>query len=302
MLFVSNKDGLKEFLKLFLIRLTGILIPVIIMLVYITYNGAFSDFVNYTIKGTTEFSNYIEYNKLIKLNITGVLSILVPLTMLVEWVKTIILEKDRKASILLVYGIAMFAIVFPISDKIHFLIGSIPIIILLLYEIRNIVNKIIKKKKIKVIFITFASSVLILGLIYYTGNNFYNYFKNINKYSNLNHFKYIPVKESLEKQIIEVGKWISQQENDVKIIDANAAVYMIPLDRYNKDYDMLNRGNLGKNGEQRIIEEISKNENEKYLILDNKYPKNWQTPTSIITYILNNKQKIGDIEIFNIYQ
>ena len=27
-------------------------------------------------------------------------------------------------------------------------------------------------------------------------------------------------------------------------------------DRYNKDYDMFNKGNLGKNGENRIINEI----------------------------------------------
>lgn len=272
------------------------------MLIYIVLNGAFTDFVNYTIKGTREFSNYIPYKNLIKLDLVGVLSVLVPITMMIEWIKTIILDKDRKLLILLVYGIAMFVITFPISDKIHFLIGGTPIIILLLCEIGTIMKKIFKNDKFNRMVLTFISSIIILGVIYYASINFYQYFKNLDKYTNLNHFKYVPISESLEKKIVEVDQWILQQENKVKILDASAAVYMIPLDRYNKDYDMLLKGNLGYQGEKRIIEEISEDRNGKYLILDAQYNKNWQIPTSIITYISNNKQKIGDVEIFNIYQ
>ena len=38
---------------------------------------------------------------------------------------------------------------------------------------------------------------------------------------------------------------------NIHILDATAALYMIPIDRYNKNYDMFNIGNLGFKGEER---------------------------------------------------
>ena len=78
--------------------------------------------------------------------------------------------------------------------------------------------------------------------------------------------------------------------------------YMIPIDRYNKDFDMFNKGNLGYNGEQRIIEQISRENDKQYLILKDTYSKNWQTPTDIIEYVKENKVKVGEIAIFDIYK
>ena len=77
---------------------------------------------------------------------------------------------------------------------------------------------------------------------------------------------------------------------------------MIPIDTYYKNYNMLNKGNLGFNGEEKIIEEIQNNKNKEYLLLKDIYQKNWQTPTNIINYVKNNKNKIGEIGAFDIYE
>ena len=98
-----------------------------------------------------------------------------------------------------------------------------------------------------------------------------------------------------------VGEYIRINDN-VKILDATASIYMIPIDRYNQNYDMLLKGNLGFNGEHNIIEEISNSKDTKNLILNDKYNKNWQTPLNIIDYVKENKTKIGKIEIFDIYE
>ena len=41
---------------------------------------------------------------------------------------------------------------------------------------------------------------------------------------------------------------------------------------------------------------------EQILILNDKYLRNWQTPEKVITYIKNNLNKIGEINMFDIYE
>lgn len=305
LVFVRKKEQFKIYLKSFLYRLIGVMIPTIIFILYLLINNAFSEFINYTILGILEFSNKIPYKTLIELDFIGVLSILVPVAIIYEWIKTICLEKDRKIYFLLVYGIAIFIICFPISNKIHFMIGSTPIIIAIFYEIyslaRKIINKINKLKKISFFVLFMLEAMLIMLLIYYTSNNLYNYYLTKESFSKLNNFAYIPVSESLQKQINNVDDYIKKEEN-VKILHASAAIYMIPLDKYNKDYDMFNKGNFGREGEKRLIEQISNSNQIKYLILKDEYRENWQAPIGIINYVKNNKAKIGEVEIFNIYQ
>ena len=77
---------------------------------------------------------------------------------------------------------------------------------------------------------------------------------------------------------------------------------MIPINKYNKNYDMLLKGNLGENGEENLKQEIGESKNTQYLILKDKFNKNWQTPLDVIEYVKTNKNKIGEIEIFDIYE
>ena len=303
LLFVKNKEEFKTYLKSFAFRIIGICVPVICMIVYLLVTNAFRDFISYTIKGVSGFSNYISYKNLINWSIIGTLSVLVPFTFVYAWIKSVILDKDKTIYFLLVYGLAMFVVCFPISDKIHFLIGALPTIMLILYEICKLINyvfnKIVKKEIIRYIIfalIYYAVCVMILTIIYLSYLNYNYYFKNIDKTSKLNHFHYIPISKNLETEINEIDKFINNNQ-DVKILDASAAIYMIPIDQYNKNYDMLLKGNLGENGENKIIEEIAN-----YLILKDKFNKNWQTPLNIIDYVKNNKKKIGEIAVYDIYE
>ncbi len=55
-----------------------------------------------------------------------------------------------------------------------------------------------------------------------------------------------------------------------------------------------------KNG---LIEKIQNlKAGEQILILNDKYLKNWQTPEKVIAYVKNNLNKIGEINIFDIYE
>ena len=309
MLFVRNKNNFKIFLKDFLFRLIGILIPVILILLYLFATNSIQDFINYTIKGITSFSNSLSYKYLIKLNTIGILSVLVPISIIYYWIKTIIMEKNKEQYILLVYGLGIFVIAFPISDNIHFLIGTEPFIILIQSEIYNLLYTLYKRflsnTKIKFLvyfLMCFASSIVILGSIIFSVFNLIHYYNQKKLLSELSHYKYIPIDTRLEEQINRIDKYILNEKKDIKILDATSAIYMIPINKYNKNYDMLLKGNLGENGEKNIKEEIKNSRYIKYLVLQDRFNKNWQTPLDVIEYVKTNKNKIGEIEIFDIYE
>lgn len=116
------------------------------------------------------------------------------------------------------------------------------------------------------------------------------------------HFKNIPLTTGYIKLTQEIYDFY-KENNDKKIIivDAEACVYDIPMDIYNKNFDMFLKGNIGKDGEEGIINNIENNTNTIYLIKKKGENLNWQTPKSVIEYIRKNMKKLGSIEYYDIY-
>ena len=115
----------------------------------------------------------------------------------------------------------------------------------------------------------------------------------------LNHFKFIPNYSTLIKN---VSNFMLEQEKKVYILDSSAAIYMIPLDRYNKDYDMFLVGNLGIDEQTGKIQDLEREENILVLILKDEIEINWQDPQEVRTYIKQSWVKVGEIEMFDIYE
>ena len=60
-------------------------------------------------------------------------------------------------------------------------------------------------------------------------------------------------------------------------------------------------GNLGHEGENGLINEISELKNTKFLIIKNEEDEFWQSSKYVRNYITENLQYDGDIEEFSIY-
>lgn len=305
---VKSKENLKLFFKSFAYRLIGVLIPILLMFIYLLCNNAIDDFISYTIKGASSFTNYISYVRLLRLNLTGLFSILVPLLIIYELYNIVIKNNKKHLYFLYIYGLAIFIIAFPISDKIHFVIGSTLFIILLLIETYDILKKIyfkhIKNKellrKTSIVILEYIDIILIVAVLIYSFINYSTFLKK--NHSQINHYKNVVINENLENEIGQINEFILKNDKKVIILDAQAAAYMIPIDRYNKDYDMFNKGNFGYDGEKRLIQDISNSNNVEYLILKEEYNSNWQTPLNIINYVKNNKDRKGSLLIFDIYE
>lgn len=323
LLFVENKEQFKEYVKIAITRIIGILIPVVILFIYLIASRALQEFINYAVIGITTFSNKISYlglfkNEKIEIRIFSMLMPISIILMAITLIFTKFLKmeniKIKNLLTILMYSLSIIIVMYPISDEIHFLIGGTIAIIGGIYTLfllaKNMYNKITKidqKKKFKIykiltdiICIIMFAIILAIGII-----NIYNYAK-AEKNQNIEHYKNIQISEGLAERIEIIDKYIIEKEQEDKkvyILDAEAAVYMIPINNYNKDYDMFLKGNIGKDGEEGQIEKIKqKDESTLYLIRKKNMKSNWQTPMNVVKYIRDNLVRIGEISIYEIYK
>ena len=96
--------------------------------------------------------------------------------------------------------------------------------------------------------------------------------------------------------------YIEENNKDVIVFSNRAALYMIPLKRNNGDFDLPFKGNLGIKGEDGLIEKIEEKENIQYLIFKEENESIYQETTKVKDYIKNNKNYVGEIEGFEIYE
>ena len=204
--------------------------------------------------------------------------------------------------------------IYPIANTGHFIISGFPLIILTLYYTYRVVTYLLNKlddKKRKILWEIFESaSVFCIVIVIMTSIVIIGKWVSeiqINS-SDIKHFENISIYESTKTNIKMVTEYIkneNEQGKEVYILDATACLYMIPLDRYNKDYDLFLIGNLGSSGEKGQIERIQqevKNKKARILIKNDKYMRNWQNPEEVRKYIINNLNKIGEIGEFDIYE
>lgn len=306
--FIKGKKDIKTILKNIGFRIIGIIIPIAIFIIYLLVNNAFNDFLDYCVYGISTFSNKIPYINLVNSEKIGfkIFSIIMPLAIIASVIANIVTKCLKKENsilyILTIYSIPIFAVVFPISDEIHFLIGIIPTIILIMYSSSLLIKKIEFLKAncvselLDIIYI-----VSIIACTLYIEISYSDTLSNLSKYKKFNHFKNITVSESLNNNIDEVTTFINSSEKKVYILDSCAAAYMIPIDRYNKNYDMFLKGNLGSGGEAAQIENI-KNEDALYLIMKDENARNWQNPEDVRAYIKENLKQVGSVGLYDIYE
>lgn len=315
LLLCSKKEEFKKTFKIIIIRLLGVLIPIVLLAIYLSVNNIWNDFLDYTVYSLKTFTNKISYLKLVKGNyglIIAVLSILVPLTIVIMYFiavcKKVKTDEQKNIFVLFCYSVAAFIVVYPISDSIHFLIGSFPSLISMAYVLWIVAKKIANNsnhKKLMYGIKCFINSFTVISILVFTIYNvaiLIQYISTCRGYNELEHFKYIPA--SSEK-IKKIDNFILEQNKEGKavyILDATAAIYMIPIDKYNKDYDMFLKGNIGAKGEEGQIEKLENEPNTLILIMNENYRRNWQNPEKVREYIINNWKKVGEIENFDIYK
>ena len=306
-----------KFIKLIGVRIFGMMIPITIFLIYLGVNGAFNDFINYAIKGVKEFSNSIPYYRLFDSNdkvvsIISRLFIIVYIPLFITFILECVKNKKMKDELMNIYVLAIcsipvIAIIYPISDDFHLIVASVFALTVVAYLLIFLLNEIDKFVKIDV----FYKKLLLIGLLFII---ILISFKNAIIERNLNikenvlvsfkHYEGIYVPKYLSNRISDVTDKVRLYSNSGResiIIDAEAAIYDIVLNKYKKNYDMLLIGNIGENGVEKIINEIKDSHNVYYFVKNPQYALNWQLPENIVDYIRNNLKYHETVSVFDVY-
>ena len=109
------------------------------------------------------------------------------------------------------------------------------------------------------------------------------------------------IEDEKYKDIKNVTDYIEKSNKKIIILSERAGLYMIPLKRNNGKFDLPLLGNLGKNGEEGLIDEIKKLENTQILLYKGKGDISDQESEKAINYIKNNWEKIDSIGEFEVY-
>lgn len=306
-----------KFIKLIGVRIFGMMVPIIIFLIYLGITGAFNDFINYAIKGVREFSNNVPYYRLFDSNdkvvsIISRLFIIVYIPLFITFILESIKNKKLKDELINIYVLAfcsipVIAIIYPISDDFHLMVSSVFALIIIAYLLILVLKKIGGFIKIDI----FYKKLLLIGILFIIILiSFKNLIieRNINVKENVlvpfKHYEGIYVPEYLSKRISDVTDKVRAYSNSGResiIVDAEAVIYDIVLNRYKKNYDMLLIGNIGENGVEKIINEIKDSHNVYYFVKNPQYALNWQLPEDIVDYIRNNLKYHETVSVFDVY-
>ena len=316
LLLVRSKEEFIQYLKSTGIKILGVLIPVTLIFIYLTINGAVDDFWDYCIAGIKTFTNKIPYSRLLdneKLYIK-ILSIVAPITFMGTFLYSVF-KGNKTFLIISSLSIASFSAVYPIADEVHFLIGILPtgIIICVILDflikaivrgISKLINKISNREKYINIWLEYFLIFMVIGITAWYGYksipNIKDYFANCK--NDVKHFANIVITDYTYKKIQAMDYFIKSQDKPVYILDAEAALYQIPLDIYYKDYDMFLIGNIGSKGEEGQIEKLQKDTNKMVIIKSDGVSLNWQNPNKVREYIKQNMDYKYSILYFDIYE
>lgn len=298
---ILNKKELKNTIKI--IGITGIFGILFVLILY--FNNLLEGFISYAILGIKEFD---KENKSVDLfmifaiivtTLNGLL--LISINSNDKFKKK---EERKNINNIACFAYPLLGMTYPIFNISHIKFALSIQYVLLFYILYLLVKgSKIEKNKIKK-YIIFILEIFII--VYYSISSITYTIKYFRKISN-DEYKYNEpyygtiFNDETKEKIKDITEYMQSCDNEVVCISTDAGLYMIPLKQNNKEFDMLLLGNLGKDGENGVIEKI-KGFKDKKIILMNKEKNSWQESDKIIEFVKNNFIKIGEIEDILIYE
>ena len=211
-------------------------------------------------------------------------------------------KKDTICLLLALFSITSIVITIPLANSYHINI-AIMIALIGLINSLNIVFENLKSAKVKLYLSVFSYivSLLIFMLVIIFGYDLIYDFEPTNVSEKYKNYYGMNVSEEECKKLDEVNEYIRKKEQEgynVYIMSPYASVFMIPLERNNYKYDLLLQGNLGYQGEERLVEEIKTLENPLFLKTEELI---FQESVIIDDFIKENYKEIDKVSNFIVY-
>ena len=118
----------------------------------------------------------------------------------------------------------------------------------------------------------------------------------------MNHFEYRYLREEEIVATTSVNKLMNKYKN-VVIIGGNSYYHKLIRDEKIGYLDLVNEGNWGYNGKDKMIKEVDKvKKNTTFFVTKLENKNTSQTDQDLIAYIKNHGKKIEDTKYYEIYQ
>ena len=299
-----SKNNVKEKIKENLKYISVILLGGIAFILYLIMDNNLYNFVNYALGGILEFANEnlnFDFSSIVFLIGIALINIGVSVVFLKK--NLFSLKEKENIKILLVFSLMLSIVCYPIFNWTHIIIGTYLMIINIVYMIYTLFQDF--KNSIQNI-LKIVNGIIIMIMIIFSAYNMCMWVNTITD----NGYPYsweepffggIIGEEEYEKNE-RVSNYIEENNKNVIVFSNRAALYMVPLNRNNGDFDLPFKGNLGIKGEQGLIEKVKEMENTQFLIYKEENANIYQETVLVKEYIKNTKKCVGEIEGFEIYE
>ena len=117
--------------------------------------------------------------------------------------------------------------------------------------------------------------------------------------STIPQYEWIPIRPQLEERIAAVDAYVQAAQCPVRIADAYACIYHIPLNVYYRDWDMLLKGNLGT----KSIEDLLQLPEDTLLLVPKDLTTvNYQSHFALLEYIKSHYTCVDEVLDFEVYK
>lgn len=268
--------------------------PLTVYLIYLLASESFSDFWEYAVLGVSTFTHRTTYISFALSNpawfIFAMLPWLVYARVAYEFIKH---GYDGKKARCAIAALACLSLAYPLCDVYHYCAAIVPLIPLFFMFVRP--QKISKSSAfmcsafaVAVMAASIVSATAIMSDVYTAGS--------------INNYEGVPIKGSDEAGIREIDDYIIRMKSEgyeVYIADESAAAYMIPLDSYQKNWDMLLVGNIGVETCQTLLETDRPSI---YLVAKDDAALSKQAHIELINFIRNSYTYIDEVLCFDVYR
>lgn len=272
--YVFKEKDFKKLVK----RVIGAMLPVGLFLIYLAVTGAFADFVNLCILGLFDFgtNNYV-----------GVRALVLGYILLIGVVIYFIVK--RRNSIDKYYVLAFSTIAIPMFDYFHIKFFVLALLILVVEKIN------IKKINLNLLLYGSMIGIVFINLIVSVdGDMVYP--------NSIKHFeyRYISSKHIKETQLVS-EKLKDYSDRELLLLFEQSYYYKISNDFPINHFDLINTGNWGYKGSEKLLKELKKKKDAVFVINRLSYEGTRQTDKTALNYVLKNCKKIDEIYGFEFY-
>ncbi len=268
LLCASDKSKIRK-------RILGCSIPIIIFIIYLLTTNSYRQFLDLCVFGLLDFSK----------NSQGFNGYTVVTILLLFNLYVIVKEKNKIAY----YPLFFASITIPICDLFHL---SAYLIVL-----SNIIVPKIKKDYINYKML-FVSLLVIESILTFSAN--YSGKKSI--YPNdLNNFNYRYISRNNYDFTKKILKYMDKSDKEIVLLDANAYYFKLIQDKKIGYIDLINYGNWGYEGSNKLIKYLKKYKDTYFIINREDYKNSSQIDKNALKYVSSHGKKIKEIGCYDIY-